>query len=60
MTCWRRLRDWNEAGVWKRVHEVLLLPSWGCLPAGLESSDRGFPEHPSRKKGAHTGPNPDA
>jgi transposase len=24
MTCWRRLRDWNEAGVWKRLHEVLL------------------------------------
>ncbi len=24
MTCWRRLRDWNEAGVWQRLHEVLL------------------------------------
>lgn len=24
MTCWRRLRDWHEAGVWKRLHEVLL------------------------------------
>ena len=24
MTCWRRLRDWNEAGVWSRLHEVLL------------------------------------
>jgi transposase len=24
MTCWRRLRDWNEAGVWARLHEVLL------------------------------------
>ncbi|WP_371628687.1 transposase [Streptomyces sp. NBC_00341] len=23
MTCWRRLRDWNEAGVWQRLHEVL-------------------------------------
>ena len=23
-TCWRRLRDWNEAGVWSRLHEVLL------------------------------------
>jgi hypothetical protein len=19
MTCWRRLRDWNEAGVWKKL-----------------------------------------
>lgn len=24
MTCWRRLRDWNEAGLWKRLHAVLL------------------------------------
>jgi transposase len=24
MTCWRRLRDWNEAGVWQKLHEVLL------------------------------------
>jgi transposase len=24
MTCWRRLRDWNDAGVWERLHQVLL------------------------------------
>lgn len=24
MTCWRRLRDWHEAGVWRRLHELLL------------------------------------
>jgi transposase len=24
MTCWRRLRDWNTAGVWQRLQEVLL------------------------------------
>src|SRR4051794_27660532 len=23
-TCWRRLRDWQEAGVWLRLHERLL------------------------------------
>jgi transposase len=23
-TCWRRLRDWQEAGVWKELHRVLL------------------------------------
>src|SRR5579883_2283147 len=23
MTCWRRLRDWQAAGVWERLHEVL-------------------------------------
>lgn len=24
MTCWRRLRAWNEAGVWRELHRVLL------------------------------------
>jgi transposase len=23
-TCWRRLRDWQAAGVWQRLHETLL------------------------------------
>lgn len=24
MTCWRRLRDWQQAGVWQRLQEELL------------------------------------
>jgi transposase len=24
VTCWRRLRDWQEAGIWDRLHRVLL------------------------------------
>ena len=24
MTCWRRLRDWQEAGVWEKIWKVLL------------------------------------
>jgi transposase len=24
MTCWRRLRDWQEAGLWQLIHCVLL------------------------------------
>jgi transposase len=24
MTCWRRLRDWQEAGVWDKLHRALL------------------------------------
>jgi transposase len=24
MTCWRRLRDWQKAGVWKKLHSTLL------------------------------------
>ena len=32
MTCWRRLRDWTEAGVWPALHELLL--------AELRATDR--------------------
>jgi transposase len=32
MTCWRRLKEWQEAGVWQRLHEVLL--------ARLQAADR--------------------
>lgn len=24
MTCWRRLRDWQQAGIWQKLHLVLL------------------------------------
>ena len=24
VTCWRRLREWQDAGVWRRLHELLL------------------------------------
>ena len=24
MTCWRRLRDWQIAGLWDKIHRVLL------------------------------------
>jgi transposase len=24
MTCWRRLKQWHEAGVWNRLHRTLL------------------------------------
>lgn len=32
MTCWRRLRDWQRAGVWDRLHQALL--------AKLNAADR--------------------
>lgn len=32
MTCWRRLRDWHETGVWQYLHEV--------LPAELNAAAR--------------------
>ncbi len=24
ITCWRRLKEWQEAGVWERLHQALL------------------------------------
>ena len=24
MTCWRRLRDWHQGGVWQQLHQALL------------------------------------
>jgi transposase len=24
MSCWRRLKEWQEAGVWERLHLILL------------------------------------
>ena len=40
MTCWRRLKEWHEAGVWQSLHELLLSRlqeadaldwSWACV-----------------------------
>jgi transposase len=30
MTCWRRLAEWNSAGVWQRLHELLLAELQGA------------------------------
>src|SRR2546421_9875943 len=35
MTCWRRLKEWQEARVWQPLHEVLL--------AGLHACERNDP-----------------
>ena len=57
-TCWRRLRDWQEAGVWQRLHETLL--NWLGDEAAIDWSpgQRGQPERPGEKGGEQTGPNP--
>jgi transposase len=58
MTCWRRLRDWQEAGVWAGLHRVLLerLADAGQLDwsrASLDSASaparRGVPK-PARTR----------
>ncbi|TXN75913.1 IS5 family transposase [Methylobacterium sp. WL18] len=58
MSCWRRLRDWQRAGVWASLHRALLerLDGAGQLDwsrAALDSASL-----PAKKRGAATGPNP--
>ena len=52
MTCWRRLEDWNEAGVWERLHELLLAELQAAGQAGLvPGGDRLLPR-PGRSDAA--------
>src|SRR5439155_23264009 len=41
VTCWRRLRDWQAAGVWARLHRTLLdrLGEAGQIDWGRASAD---------------------
>ncbi len=58
MTCWRRLRDWNAAGVWQRLHELLLaeLRGAGALDFSRASVDSSHLR--AMKGGPATGPSP--
>jgi len=43
MTCWRRLKEWHEAGVWKQLFHVLLdhLGAAGQIDWSRASMDAG-------------------
>jgi transposase len=58
MTCWRRLRDWNEAGVWQQLHELLLaeLRGAGMLDFSRAAVDSSHLR--AMKGGAKTGRSP--
>ena len=58
MTCWRRLRDWQQAGVWQRLHRVLLqrLQDAGCIEWERASLDSG--SVPAPGGGEATGKDP--
>lgn len=51
MTCWRRLREWQEAGVWQQLHELLLgeLRAAGALDLSRAAIDGS---HAQAKRGA--------
>src|SRR3712207_2717841 len=58
MTCWRRLKEWNEAGVWERLHWRLLdrlgeADQIDWERASLDSASVAAPGG-----GQRTGPNP--
>jgi transposase len=57
-TCWRRLRDWQAAGVWRRLHGTLL--NWLGDEAGIDWSRASLDSLSVRAKrgGEQTGPNP--
>lgn len=62
MTCWRRLRDWQAAGVWHRLHLALLAQLRGAgqldlsrvsLDGAAVSSPRGArTQAPTRRTAA--------
>ncbi len=57
-TCWRRLRDWHQAGMWQALHE-LLLAQWraaGQLDFSRAAVDGSHLR--AMKGGAKTGPSP--
>ncbi len=68
MTCWRRLRDWHEAGVWHALHHLLLEQlaeaeriDWSrasidsaAVPAKRGRRDRSQPNRP--RPGRHQAP----
>jgi transposase len=58
MTCWRRLRDWTEAGVWPKLHEILLAELHGAdrIDWSRAIIDSSFVR--ARGGGGKTGPSP--
>jgi transposase len=57
MTAWRRLRAWQQAGVWEKLHELLLAELHAAHQLEWQ---RAFADasHLHEKGGAKTGPSP--
>ena len=58
VTCWRRLRQWQERGVWQAVHHTIL--NWlGLLDAShWERASLDSTSVRAKRGGEETGPNP--
>jgi transposase len=58
MTCWRRLRDWHQAGVWQELHEVLLAELQGADQIDWSRAVVDSAAVRALGGGEKTGPNP--
>ncbi len=56
VTCWRRLRDWQEAGVWEKLHTKLL--NWLGDEAAIDWSRASVDSISVRAKRGATRPAP--
>src|ERR687885_1619685 len=58
VTCWRRLREWQDLGIWSAVHQVVL--NWLGDLDSIDWSRASVDSVSVRAKrgGEHTGPNP--
>src|SRR5437764_1370967 len=58
MTAWRRLRTWQQAGVWARLHELLLAELHAAERLEWERAVADASPSAGEKGGAKTGPSP--
>jgi transposase len=57
VTCWRRLDEWQRAGVWEELHALLLARLRGRR-ARVVAGDRRREPRSGKKGGSETGPSP--
>ena len=56
VSCWRRLRDWHQAGVWERLHHVLLEELEGAHLLDWSRASLDSLRVPAKKKATTRGP----
>ena len=57
-TCWRRMREWSEAGVCDQLHPGRPRPARAARRAGLVAGQPGLGQRPGEKGGDLIGANP--
>ena len=58
VTCWRRLDEWQQAGVWERLHALLAGAAAGGGRDRVVAGDRRLEPGAGEKGGSETGPSP--